>query len=226
MRLGLLASSLGFWWFANVRVAHPMLGMPLFELFHDVQYLAIVWAFNRRRATVAGPELHPLLRAIFRPSAVSLVVYVALVAAYGALGLVPLSGTLGDAWGGLLAASQLLHFYYDGFIWKVRDPALAAPLGVTAPSRFQPSRFAIGSCGRRWRVAVVSRRGRGARRTFPPRAHSRAGAARSPTTASTISMRRRFTGRAVSARRRSTDFAARSRSIPTTRLRETISRCR
>jgi hypothetical protein len=139
VRLGLLASSLGFWWFANVRVAHPMLGMPLFELFHDVQYLAIVWAFNRRRADTAGRELSPFLRAIFRPNAVSLVVYVALVAAYGALGLVPLSGTLGDAWGGLLAASQLLHFYYDGFIWKVRDKETGATLGVANQSAPSPT---------------------------------------------------------------------------------------
>ena len=31
---------------------------------------------------------------------------------------------------GLLTASALLHFYYDGFIWKVREPAVGESLGV------------------------------------------------------------------------------------------------
>jgi hypothetical protein len=105
-------------------VRHPLLGAPLFEIFHDVQYLAIVWAFNLRRAG----ELRPILRGLFRPTSVSLFIYVGAVLAYGALGLAP----LGDVWSGLLAASQLLHFYYDGFIWKLRDPATAAPLGVAS----------------------------------------------------------------------------------------------
>jgi tetratricopeptide (TPR) repeat protein len=33
-----------------------------------------------------------------------------------------------------VAASQLLHFYYDGFIWRVREPATGAVLGVASSS--------------------------------------------------------------------------------------------
>lgn len=33
---------------------------------------------------------------------------------------------------GAVAASSLLHFYYDGFIWKVRDPQTRAGLGLDA----------------------------------------------------------------------------------------------
>lgn len=129
-RLLLIAGSIAFWWFANVRVRHPLLGMPLFEVFHDVQYLAIVWAFNRRRADASGKELAPSLRALFRPTWGAVAAYVVAVAAYGALGLVQPEGTFGGVWNGLLAASQLLHFYYDGFIWKVRERDTGAALGV------------------------------------------------------------------------------------------------
>ncbi|MSP60782.1 MAG: hypothetical protein EXR72_10650 [Myxococcales bacterium] len=132
VRVLLLVSSIAFWWYANVRIAHPLLGMPLFEVFHDVQYLAIVWAFNRRRADTGGSELRPLLRALFRPRAGAALLYVMAVLAYGAFALPRVSGSLGDVLSGLLAASQLLHFYYDGFIWKVREPAVAATLNAAS----------------------------------------------------------------------------------------------
>ena len=32
---------------------------------------------------------------------------------------------------GLVAASALLHFYYDGFIWKVREKSTREHLGLT-----------------------------------------------------------------------------------------------
>ena len=40
------------------------------------------------------------------------------------------SQTLSRALTGLLTASALLHFYYDGFIWKVRDASVRESLGV------------------------------------------------------------------------------------------------
>ena len=46
---------------------------------------------------------------------------------------------------GVVAASGLLHFYYDGFIWRVREPSTRENLGlaggnIAAPSReFLPS---------------------------------------------------------------------------------------
>ncbi len=130
VRLLLLATSIAFWWFANVRVRHPLLGMPLFEFFHDVQYLAIVWVFNRRRTQGAGSEMSAAMRRLFAPSKVAVGAYVVAVAAYGAIGLWKPAGGLGEGLTGLLAASSLLHFYYDGFIWKVREPATGEALGV------------------------------------------------------------------------------------------------
>ena len=148
VRVLLLVTSIGFWWFANVRVTHLLLAAPLFELFHDAQYLTIVWIFNRRRVDSARPDdatgFLPSVAALFRPRAISIVGYVGVCAAYGYLAFYAAKPQLPgqpDSAGAefsrlltsLVAASQLLHFYYDGFIWKVREPQIAGVLGVSGP---------------------------------------------------------------------------------------------
>ena len=61
--------------------------------------------------------------------------YVGLVVAYGSLNLVSTvmaTGLLNRMLTGLLAASALLHFYYDGFIWgKVRERTTRQSLGLS-----------------------------------------------------------------------------------------------
>ena len=59
--------SFGFWWFSMVMVDSIIVGITLFEIFHDVQYLAIVWVFNRKRVDQAAP-VGGLLRQLFRRS--------------------------------------------------------------------------------------------------------------------------------------------------------------
>ena len=135
LRVLLIVTSIAFWWFANVRVRHLLLAMPLFEIFHDLQYLAIVWAFNRRRVDTAAGELRPSLRWLFAPTVTAAITYVAMVAAYGSLSFLSSSKSFGELFTGLFAASQLLHFYYDGFIWKVREPSTGAALGVAPIAR-------------------------------------------------------------------------------------------
>ncbi|MEY2505498.1 MAG: hypothetical protein QOG27_1778, partial [Verrucomicrobiota bacterium] len=103
-----------------------------FEVFHDVQYLAIVWIYNRTRVerdkTIGG-----FMRFVFRRSGSLIGVYVGLVLAYGALGLTHSAVTIEWIRHGLIGivtASALLHFYYDGFIWKVREPQTRTALGI------------------------------------------------------------------------------------------------
>lgn len=127
----LLASTFALWWVATQHVPSLLFGLALFEVFHDVQYLAIVWAFNRRRAENASSGA--LTRFLFRGGALGAGLYVGLVFAYGALG--PLAEQAGEervreALIGALLASQLLHFYFDGFLWKVREQPTRASLGV------------------------------------------------------------------------------------------------
>jgi hypothetical protein len=41
---------------------------------------------------------------------------------------------MGGVWEGVFLASTLLHDSFDGFIWKLREPATRAPLELgTAP---------------------------------------------------------------------------------------------
>ena len=49
VKVALLGTSIGFWWFCNNGVANILAGIALFEVFHDVQYLSLVWIYNRNR---------------------------------------------------------------------------------------------------------------------------------------------------------------------------------
>src|SRR5204862_6624281 len=59
--------------------------------------------------------------------------YIGLVFAYGSLGYFSSHleiETVKRVLTGVVAASGLLHFYYDGFIWKVRDRSTREHLGL------------------------------------------------------------------------------------------------
>ena len=77
IKLLLLANGIGFWWFAMVFVENAILGVALFEIFHDVQYLAIVWLYNCRRVK-ASPDLGAFMKFLFRRGPGMLLVYVVL----------------------------------------------------------------------------------------------------------------------------------------------------
>jgi len=131
-KLLLLVTSIGFWWYCNVAVSNMLVGIALFEIFHDVQYLTIVWIFNLARVD-RNPGVGRFTRFLFRRSWSLAGLYVGLIAAYGSINLLPavLSSTMTTRiLTGVLTASALLHFYYDGFIWKVRDPSIRESLGV------------------------------------------------------------------------------------------------
>src|SRR6266568_6690414 len=49
VKMVLLATSIAFWWYCNNGVQNILVGIALFEVFHDVQYLSIVWIYNRAR---------------------------------------------------------------------------------------------------------------------------------------------------------------------------------
>jgi len=135
VKLLLLASGIGFWWFAMVFVDNPILGVAFFEIFHDVQYLAIVWLYNCRRVN-ATSDLGGFMKFLFRRGPGMLSLYVGLVFAYGIYGFAHNRTTQDDVLQrtllGLIWASTILHYYYDGFIWKVREKSTRLGLGLTA----------------------------------------------------------------------------------------------
>lgn len=115
-------------------VDRPTVGYAMFESWHDIQYLAIVWLFNLNRAK-KSPEAGGFIRFLFRPRAILVLAYV---------GLCLLFGSLTHAWrlfegqiaarvaASLVMAAALLHYYLDGFIWKIREKETRQALGVDA----------------------------------------------------------------------------------------------
>jgi Flp pilus assembly protein TadD len=133
VKLALLITTISFWWYCNDLIVNILAGVALFEVFHDVQYLSLVWIYNRNRVekdnTIGG-----FMRFVFRRSGALIGLYVALVLVYGSFGYV--TSFLGVSavkrvLMGFVAASGLLHFYYDGFIWKVRERSTRQSLGLT-----------------------------------------------------------------------------------------------
>ena len=132
VKVVLLVTSISFWWYSNNIVASVLVGIALFEVFHDVQYLSLVWIYNRKRVE-SDSSIGGFMRFVFRRSGALVGVYVGLVLAYGGLSL---SKSYVDIDAvkriltGVVTASALLHFYYDGFIWKVREKSTRQSLGI------------------------------------------------------------------------------------------------
>src|SRR6266850_555331 len=132
VKLVLLITSISFWWYCNNIVASVLVGIALFEVFHDVQYLSLVWIYNRKRVET-DTAIGGFMRFVFRRSGSLVGLYVGLIFAYGALGYFKSHvgiDTVKRALTGVVTASALLHFYYDGFIWKVREKSTRQSLGI------------------------------------------------------------------------------------------------
>src|SRR5438270_11065627 len=132
VKLALFITSVAFWWYCNNGVANILAGIALFEVFHDVQYLSLVWIYNRNRVE-KDRSIGGFMRFIFRRSGSLIGLYVGLVFAYGSIGYLNSSigiETITRVLTGVVAASGLLHFYYDGFIWKVREKSTRQSLGL------------------------------------------------------------------------------------------------
>ncbi|MEZ6060410.1 MAG: tetratricopeptide repeat protein [Planctomycetaceae bacterium] len=129
-KLLLFTVTFSFFWLCDVGIRNLVLGIAMLELFHDVQYLAIVWLFNRSRAD-KDPSAGTFTRFLFRPGFAGL--YIGIVVAYGFVafaGKTLASDTFQHVLLSVIATSNVLHFYYDGFIWKVREPETREALGV------------------------------------------------------------------------------------------------
>ncbi len=133
VKLALVVTSITFWWYCNNGVTNILAGIALFEGFHDVQYLSLVWIYNRNRVE-KDSSIGGFMRFVFRRSGSLVGLYLGLVFAYGSLGYLKDHidvEMINRVLIGVVAASGLLHFYYDGFIWKVRERSTRESLGLT-----------------------------------------------------------------------------------------------
>jgi len=115
------------------------MGFAAIGMVHVSQYLAIVWKYNRGLARREGASRSPFFTRLFKSSGGILttvmigyvlvcLIYGTLLTDYGKsfwfpyLGLNPGGFTNGllIVLGSTVFTSTLLHYYYDGFIWKLR----------------------------------------------------------------------------------------------------------
>src|SRR5216110_3653465 len=113
VKLFLLITSISFWWYCNKIVASVLVGVALFEVFHDVQYLSLVWIYNRKRVE-KDSSIGGFMRFIFRRSGSLVGLYLGLIFAYGSLAYFNSHleiETIKRVLTGVVSASALLHFY-------------------------------------------------------------------------------------------------------------------
>jgi tetratricopeptide (TPR) repeat protein len=125
------------------QIDRPAVGWAMFEMWHDVQYLAIVWVFNLSRARW-NPESGGFIQALFRPKAGLAAVYILGCLAFGSLThswrLFEDPAAIRIA-ASIVLATAMLHYYLDGFIWRIREPGTRAALGMaSAPGVVTPRR--------------------------------------------------------------------------------------
>ena len=160
VKLALLVTSIAFWWYCNNGVVNILAGIALFEVFHDVQYLSLVWIYNRNRVE-KDSSIGGFMRFVFRRSGSLIGLYIGLVFAYGSIGYLNSHigiDTVNKVLTGVVAASGLLHFYYDGFIWKVREKSTRQSLGLSGGTADVSSGGLVPGWmlhGAKWAVAFV-----------------------------------------------------------------------
>jgi tetratricopeptide (TPR) repeat protein len=135
-----LVFALVFWSFCMVGIGNILIGLIMWEIYHDLQYNVFVWKYNQSRVE-KGMSRSALERFLFRPDFKTMVLYALCIILYGTLGLFSqdianiyqhesLNGSALSRIGNVFAASALIHFYFDGFIWKVRDANVQKDLGI------------------------------------------------------------------------------------------------
>ncbi len=153
IKLLLIGTTGWFYWYTGRLSVNVLIGIAMFEIYHALQYYAIVWIYNRRLFQRAGERFGPL-GFLFSDRWTMLGLYLAAIAAYSSIRFFTVdtnayifSGTNENAYQWLVAlfvTSSFLHFYFDGFIWKVSErktqenlvdtPNQSAPMLLTVPA--------------------------------------------------------------------------------------------
>lgn len=152
IKLLAMAAAFAYWGYCMIFAPTLLLGLLLWEIFHDVQYNVLVWMFQRRRVdgNLGAGRFEKFL---FAPGTGRLLVYALLILAYGAVGVATSYSDLDipeKIMGHgvmpwllrLTVVSALLHFYYDGFIWRMREPDTRRGLAVEAKGAAQGAKGA------------------------------------------------------------------------------------
>ncbi|MGQ0612670.1 MAG: hypothetical protein ACT4PV_02815 [Planctomycetaceae bacterium] len=119
---------------ASMLVLNPIKAVLAFGFSHAVEYFVFVWAFLRRKYRVELPHRPILQRALRRPLLAWVVFFLFVSGGYFVFityGGYIFRGRPGIRVGGIPAGQivmvlgifqALVHFYFDGFLWKMRTP--------------------------------------------------------------------------------------------------------
>ncbi|QGJ68418.1 Hypothetical protein PBC10988_0770 [Planctomycetales bacterium 10988] len=145
MKFALAAGTGWIWWLCGSQGVDPLLGVAMFEIFHAVQYLAIVWIVQQKTYHSWASRLGRFHFGSF-PGGL-LLAYLGLIGIYGAIHFFTIGQQASslvewhresEGWMTilltlpmvLLGTSTLMHYYLDGFIWKVRQSKVQKDLGI------------------------------------------------------------------------------------------------
>ena len=132
LKLLLLAITSVFYFYAFGLSSSHLVAYALFEGYHDIQYLAIVWVFNRNRAD-KDPSAGRFTRFLFQRRAPLIVLYVLLCLGFGSYDFFARKiddEVIAKTALGFVTGAALVHFYFDGFIWRIRESSTSSTLGV------------------------------------------------------------------------------------------------
>ena len=130
-RLGVAASRPKHWYAlgtAGLVIAvmiDPIAGIAAYVAAHAIEYFAVVHSSLRKRADSVP------VAAATRTPARRLVTYLAYFIAIGTLVVLTRTPFNGRIYAFAVLFFGALHILYDGFVWKLRRPAVAASLGIT-----------------------------------------------------------------------------------------------
>lgn len=162
VKLLLISITGWFFWYTGRLSVNLLIGIAMFEIYHAVQYYAIVWIYNKRLFNRAGDRFGPL-GFLFQDRWSMLGLYLAAIAAYSSIryftgdanAYIFTAGSE-NAYQWLIAVfvtSSFLHFYFDGFIWKVRErqtqenlvdsPTSDAPAMISVPAVVHAAKWAV-----------------------------------------------------------------------------------
>ena len=148
-KLATLAIFLGATGYLYVGMNDFTAGFAIWSAFHCLQYYGIVWVFNRNRAA-KSQAVTRFVRFLFRPSFLLVLIYVGLIFVYGGInyGIQYVSDERLRQWlMALVVTSGSLHYYYDGFIWKVRERETRQFLDISNPPASAKEKSSLGEGG-------------------------------------------------------------------------------
>jgi tetratricopeptide (TPR) repeat protein len=134
IKLVLHVLTTAFLYLVWIRLGDLYLGVAAFNVYHAVQYYAIVWIYNRGLVQ-RQHRTSRFLSFLFRQRVPLVLLYLLLIFSYGGLNYAGNMVAMEDVAIVLLAfggTSTLMHYYFDGFIWKVRQPKTRQALAIDA----------------------------------------------------------------------------------------------